>query len=242
MNFSGGRWFAFMLLISLLAHGGLFLCQPPIMASCSVPQATSISMRLSVAPIFSAPAKQQTTTTQPQEAVQTKEPVQTTSRHAPDSSKKRTAQAKVKKEKKVLPQSAVPESSPRQPAQTEKSFPASTSLDGEPQRLQKIQETTGPRKTSFDALDGPKFLQPPTLRYPRLAQRRGIEGQVVIELNIGADGKLLRASVKKSGGNGFDEAALEAVRKAKFRPAMHNGRPTACIVLLPIHFTLRNAS
>ena len=67
-------------------------------------------------------------------------------------------------------------------------------------------------------------------------------GQIGRALQPGADGKLLRASVKKSGGNGFDEAALEAVRKAKFRPAMHNGRPTACIVLLPIHFTLRNAS
>ena len=101
---------------------------------------------------------------------------------------------------------------------------------------------TAPRRTSFDAVDGPKFLQPPAPRYPRLAQRKGIEGQVLMELMIDAEGRLMSASIKKSGGNGFDEAALEAVRKAIFRPATHNGRPATCIVLLPIHFTLRNAS
>ena len=63
-----------------------------------------------------------------------------------------------------------------------------------------------------------------------------------MELTINAEGRLMNASIKKSGGNGFDEAALEAVRKASFRPATHNGRPAACIVLLPILFTLRNAS
>ena len=103
-------------------------------------------------------------------------------------------------------------------------------------------EATAPRHTSFDAVDGPKFLQPPAPRYPRLAQRKGIEGQVLMELMIDAEGRLMSASIKKSGGNGFDEAALEAVRKAIFRPATHNGRPATCIVLLPIHFTLRNAS
>ncbi|MBS1375321.1 MAG: energy transducer TonB [Desulfovibrionaceae bacterium] len=75
-----------------------------------------------------------------------------------------------------------------------------------------------------------------------MAQRKGIEGQVLMELMIDAEGRLMSASIKKSGGNGFDEAALEAVRKAIFRPATHNGRPATCIVLLPIHFTLRNAS
>ena len=103
-------------------------------------------------------------------------------------------------------------------------------------------EAAAPRHTSFDAVDGPKFLQPPAPRYPRLAQRKGIEGQVLMELMIDAEGRLMSASIKKSGGNGFDEAALEAVRKAIFRPATQNGRPATCIVLLPIHFTLRNAS
>ena len=39
-----------------------------------------------------------------------------------------------------------------------------------------------------------------------------------MELMIDAEGRLMSASIKKSGGNGFDEAALEAVRKAISAP------------------------
>ncbi|MFQ9865887.1 MAG: energy transducer TonB [Bilophila wadsworthia] len=77
---------------------------------------------------------------------------------------------------------------------------------------------------------------------PTAGATQRYRGQVLMELMIDAEGRLMSASIKKSGGNGFDEAALEAVRKAIFRPATHNGRPATCIVLLPIHFTLRNAS
>ncbi len=99
-----------------------------------------------------------------------------------------------------------------------------------------------PRRAAFGAVDGPGFLRVPAPRYPRMARRRGLEGEVLLELTLGADGRLLSVSVMESAGHGFDEAALEAVRRARFRPAVRNGRPEACRVLLPVHFRLRNPS
>ena len=149
-----------------------------------------------------------------------------------------------KKEKRKNP-SKETEPSPKvhqvQPAQSPPPLLASSPPETA-QSSGKAAEPAGPRRTSFDAVDGPKFLQPPAPRYPRLARRKGIEARVLMELTIDAEGRLLNASVKQSGGTGFDEAALDAVRKARFRPATRNGQPSACIVLLPIHFTLRNAS
>lgn len=65
---------------------------------------------------------------------------------------------------------------------------------------------------------------------------------MLTELMIDAEGRLMSASIKKNGGDGFDEAAFEAARKAIFRPTTHDRRPTARIILLPIHFTLRDTS
>ena len=96
------------------------------------------------------------------------------------------------------------------------------------------------RRAVFGAVDGPGFLRAPVPQYPRAALRRRLGGEVLLELTLEADGRLLGVSVLKSAGHGFDEAALEAVRRARFRPAIRNGRPEACIVLLPVHFRPRN--
>lgn len=121
--------------------------------------------------------------------------------------------------------------------------PASAALSSEvASGTSVVQRRETPRRTAFGAVDGPGFLQAPVPLYPRIAQRRGIEGEVLLELTLGADGRLLDVSIVKNAGHGFDEAAVDAVRRARFRPAMHNGRPEACTVLLPVHFRLRNPS
>lgn len=240
MKLPGGRCFCLMLGVSLLAHGGLFLNRSPLVRL-SEPQTAPLSLRLAVTPAPTAPintvepssqappaAPQETTLPRP--AVRQESPFQKRSAHHANPEKRRTPS------KKTPPSKA----SRGQESSAKASLPTSPQNAAQPP-LGKP-ETTGPRRTSFDAVDGPKFLQPPAPRYPRLARRKGVEGQVLMELTIDAEGRLMSASIKKRGGNGFDEAALEVVRKAIFRPATHNGRPSACIVLLPIHFTLRNAS
>ena len=108
-------------------------------------------------------------------------------------------------------------------------------------RQQGKTEAAAPRHTSFDAVDGPKFLQPPAPRYPRLAQRKGIEGQVLMELMIDAEGRLMSASIKKAAGTDSMKRPRSR-RKAIFRPRPITDALATCIVLLPIHFTLRDAS
>ena len=223
MNLSGGRCFCLMLGVSLLAHGGLFLNRSPL-ARLSESKEAPLSLRLAVTPAPPAPTNAAESSPQP--------PPQKRSTHQAKTEKRRTAPQKT----------ATPPEHSRAPQAQSAKAPSPSSPQHTVQPAQGKTEATAPRHTSFNAVDGPKFLQPPAPRYPRLAQRKGIEGQVLMELMIDAEGRLMSASIKKSGGNGFDEAALEAVRKAIFRPATHNGRPATCIVLLPIHFTLRDAS
>lgn len=56
--------------------------------------------------------------------------------------------------------------------------------------------------------------------YPRGAERRGIEGRVVIAYSVAADGQVVNAQVVESAPEGvFDRAALAAVESWQFAPA-----------------------
>lgn len=88
------------------------------------------------------------------------------------------------------------------------------------------------------AMGGPQFIQRSVPRYPRLAQRLGVEGSVLLRLAIDASGKLSRVEVVNGAGNGFDEEAIQAVKRSTFVPAVQNGRPISCLALLKIRFQL----
>ncbi len=56
-------------------------------------------------------------------------------------------------------------------------------------------------------------------RYPRIAQDRGIEGDVKLSINIDDHGNITGAEVLESSGNKpIDEAALAAARKSQLKP------------------------
>jgi TonB family protein len=80
------------------------------------------------------------------------------------------------------------------------------------------------------------FIAP---EYPETARRMSKEGTVRLELAIDTEGDVLSAKVIKSAGFGFDEAALDAVRIAKFIPAMVGDRPVPVRVVIPIRFELK---
>jgi len=61
---------------------------------------------------------------------------------------------------------------------------------------------------------------------PELADA-GVGGTVVMEVDVGEDGRVLDARVVGSAGAAFDEAALTAVRQFEFSPAEVDGRPAA---------------
>lgn len=76
--------------------------------------------------------------------------------------------------------------------------------------------------------------------YPRMARRRGHEGTVVVEVEVGADGKVERATVlSRSGHDELDESALKAVRGASFAPAKAGGAGVRGRLRLSFEFRLR---
>lgn len=93
--------------------------------------------------------------------------------------------------------------------------------------------------TEFGSANAPRFLHREMPVYPLMARRLGKEGRVLLRLTIDDNGKLLNVEVIEGAGYGFTEAAVEAVKKSSFQPAMQDGRPVMSKALLSIKFSLR---
>ncbi len=87
----------------------------------------------------------------------------------------------------------------------------------------------------------PEILGRPDPRYPPDLRAAGIEGDVVVELIVTADGKVGSGSLQvlESTNGGFDEAAVEAVSALRFRPATQGSTPVAVRIRIPVRFRLR---
>lgn len=84
-----------------------------------------------------------------------------------------------------------------------------------------------------------QYLVPPPLEYPRASRRQRESGRAVISVFIDEAG--LPRTVRISQSTGFpllDEAALAAVRKARFKPWIENGQAVAGWALIPLRFDL----
>jgi len=90
----------------------------------------------------------------------------------------------------------------------------------------------------FGGQGGPAYLHKVLPVYPRFAQRIGKEGTVLLRLTLDENGNIKTVEVMEKAGHGFDESAVTAVRASRFKPAVSNGRPVPCRVLLPIRFEL----
>lgn len=98
----------------------------------------------------------------------------------------------------------------------------------------------GPHLTDFGSATGPAFLRRVSPVYPDQARRRGQEGKVLLRLTIDERGNLQKVEVLEGAGFGFEEAAIEAVKRSSFRPASIEGKPVPSIARLPVRFVLRN--
>jgi protein TonB len=74
--------------------------------------------------------------------------------------------------------------------------------------------------------------------YPDLARQAGIEGDVIVRVLIGKRGEVKAVEVERSS-DLFDEAAVEAVRRWTFRPAIASGNPVAVWIRIPIAFRMK---
>ena len=63
--------------------------------------------------------------------------------------------------------------------------------------------------------------------YPPQARKDGIEGDVILLITIDDQGNVARVRKVSGIGHGLDEAAVESVKRLKWRPAKYNGAPVA---------------
>lgn len=83
----------------------------------------------------------------------------------------------------------------------------------------------------------------PKPRYPRAAVRRGYEGTVELRVAVNSSGAVDRIRVVKgSGYKILDRAAVKAVRRWQFDPALSLGQPVASETDVPVQFLLVDAT
>jgi protein TonB len=75
--------------------------------------------------------------------------------------------------------------------------------------------------------------------YPPLSAQLGEQGIVVVQMQIAPDGFVTAVQLlQTSGYPRLDEAALAALKKWRFTPAVENGQPVSSVQVLPIRFRL----
>jgi len=75
--------------------------------------------------------------------------------------------------------------------------------------------------------------------YPEVARRAGLSGKVTVSAVIGLEGGVESAEVLASTNPLFDRAALDAVRKWRYRPATMSGRPVRVYFTVVVDFLVR---
>ena len=89
----------------------------------------------------------------------------------------------------------------------------------------------------------PSFVtKPDAPRYPRIAQRRGIEGTALYEIWLNEKGKQIKQELITSSGTGIlDDAALKAIQNWQFSPQIIDGQAIAHRVQIPVRFSLNKS-
>lgn len=94
---------------------------------------------------------------------------------------------------------------------------------------------TTPIKTNQPA----KPIQTVRASYPPMALRAGLESDVTLKIEVDIEGKVTKAEIIKSGGAGFDEEVLTAVKQSRFEPAERDGRQVPAEFIYVYRFRLR---
>lgn len=98
----------------------------------------------------------------------------------------------------------------------------------------------GPLIPGIGGVSEPRRVHHVEPQFPLLARRAGIRGKVQLQAIISETGTvsdlaLLYASPPDLG---FEQAAMEAVRQWRYRPAEQNGKPVSVLITMVIEFTL----
>jgi protein TonB len=90
----------------------------------------------------------------------------------------------------------------------------------------------------FVALDEfPKEVYSPKPEYPELARQANMEGTVILNVLVNREGRVQEIILVQSSPV-FDDAAEQAIRQWRFRPAIMGHEPVGAWVHIPVHFVI----
>ncbi len=76
--------------------------------------------------------------------------------------------------------------------------------------------------------------------YPMELRREGVSGVVMVKCTIDVQGNVVDPEIEKSSNGAFEQPALAALKKWKFKPAKQDGNPVATRVSIPIKFVFES--
>ena len=91
---------------------------------------------------------------------------------------------------------------------------------------------------SGDGITPPSVLYKVEAQYSDQAVKAGLEGTVVLYMEVGPSGRASYIRVVRGLGLGLDEKAIEAVSRWQFRPGMKDGQPVTVTVTIQVNFRL----
>jgi protein TonB len=103
----------------------------------------------------------------------------------------------------------------------------------------KIDDEPPPDFVAFEKEPAP--VRPVVPKYPDIALRAGLEGNVYVKAWVDKEGKVRKVVVLKSDAQIFEQAAIDAASQMVFTPAIMQKNPVSVWVSIPFHFRLKNA-
>jgi protein TonB len=101
----------------------------------------------------------------------------------------------------------------------------------------------GPVRAGFGGVTYPVLIESTKVlpKYPELARKAKVTGNVILEAVIRKDGTVGGVKVLRSPGAnlGFEEAAIEAVTQWRYKPGVQNGRPVDVYFTIVVDFVLK---
>ncbi len=78
------------------------------------------------------------------------------------------------------------------------------------------------------------------LKYPKTARKAGTEGTVYVRVLVGVDGRVEKMEIIKAepDNNGFERAAMAAVKKVKWEPAEQHDKKVRVWATIPVRFKI----
>lgn len=189
-----------------------------------------------------------TGTTEPSQPEKNSQPIAETKQ--PTKSEKKQAEAKsasqAKKNAESAPSSsktpATQQRAVEKPAtqQPPKQQSSQTSSSQQPAQQQANVSESAPAPTPFVAIENPpEIIRREPAKYPEIAIKMGLQGRVTIEVTVDAQGKAIQTKILHTTSDVFNDAAVEAVMKYTYKPAMQSNGPVTAKIVIPIKFNLQ---